>query len=40
MVAAYTGSDDARNKGENCVHFGDGTALPREAVLYCEQVMD
>lgn len=39
MVAAYTGWEDARNDPVKAVTFGDGTPLPKEAVMACLQVM-
>jgi alpha-ketoglutarate-dependent taurine dioxygenase len=39
MVAAYTGWEDARNDPVKAVTFGDGTPLPKEAVLACLQVL-
>jgi len=40
IVAVYIGWNDSRHVGENCVHFGDGTPLPKEAVLSCRDLMD
>jgi len=40
IVAVYTGWNDKRHVGEQCVHFGDGTPLPRECVLACRDIMD
>ncbi|KAL3694100.1 hypothetical protein R1sor_007751 [Riccia sorocarpa] len=39
MVAAYTGWEDSRNVPEKAVTFGDGTPLPREAVLACLNIL-
>eukprot|EP00897_Mesotaenium_endlicherianum_P005114 jgi/Mesen1/4630/ME000239S03903 len=39
MVAAFTGWQDSRNTAEKTVTFGDGTPLPREAVLDCSAIM-
>jgi len=39
IVAAYTGWEDKRNKPEEAVTYGDGTPLPREAVLDTQQIM-
>jgi alpha-ketoglutarate-dependent taurine dioxygenase len=40
MVAVYTGWNDARHVGEKCANFGDGTPLPKEAVLSCRDIMN
>jgi alpha-ketoglutarate-dependent taurine dioxygenase len=39
MVAAYTGWEDARNDPVKAVKFGDGTPLPKEAVMACLQIL-
>ncbi|EFJ08251.1 hypothetical protein SELMODRAFT_90998 [Selaginella moellendorffii] len=39
MVAAYTGWEDARNVAERAVVFGDGSPLPRAAVLECLDII-
>ncbi|CAM6118733.1 unnamed protein product [Calypogeia fissa] len=39
MVAAFTGWEDARNKPQEAVTFGDGKPLPKEAVLACLQIL-
>lgn len=40
MVAAYTGWQDARNEASKAVTFGNGTPLPRDAVLDCARIME
>jgi len=40
IVAVYTGWNDARHVGEKCANFGDGTPLPKEAVLSCKDIMN
>ncbi|KAJ7547635.1 hypothetical protein O6H91_08G096200 [Diphasiastrum complanatum] len=40
MVAAYTGWEDARNKPEKAVMFGDGSPLPADAVLACLEMLN
>ncbi|CAI5477156.1 unnamed protein product [Closterium sp. Yama58-4] len=40
MVAAYTGWKDVRNDPTKAVTFGDGEALPGEAVLAVEEEME
>jgi hypothetical protein len=40
IVAAYTGWKDSRNDPEKAVTFGDGTPLPKDAVLACLQVLE
>lgn len=40
MVAAYTGWQDSRNEATKAVTFGDGTPLPRDAVLDCNKIME
>lgn len=39
MVAAYTGWEDARNDPLKAVKFGDGTPLPKEAVMACLDIL-
>ncbi|KAG6549587.1 hypothetical protein Mapa_008969 [Marchantia paleacea] len=39
MVAAYTGWEDARNIPEKAVTFGDGSPLPKDAVMACLQIL-
>lgn len=39
MVAAYTGWEDARNVAEKAVTFGDGSPLPKDAVMACLQIL-
>jgi len=40
IVPVYCGWNDSRHVGEKCVLFGDGTPLPKEAVLSCRAMMD
>lgn len=39
IVAAYFGWNDQHNKSETAVTFGDGSLLPREAMLQCSAIM-
>jgi hypothetical protein len=39
MVSAYTAWKDSRNDPEKACSFGDGTPLPRNAVLACLQIL-
>jgi len=40
IVAVFTGWNDVRHVGENCVHFGDGTSLDKATVFSCREIMD
>ncbi|CAM6049550.1 unnamed protein product [Sphagnum compactum] len=40
IVAAYTGWKDSRNDPEKAVTYGDGTPLPKDAVLACLKVLE